>query len=95
MSEKIETLIPIFCEFIPVDLKPGVIYISREYRTAIHLCCCGCGEKSVTPWNPETETNPHEWKLTENRDLVTLVPSILNQGCQAHYFIRENKVIWT
>ena len=38
-----------FVEFIPGDLKEGTIYVSMRVWTASHLCCCGCGNKVVTP----------------------------------------------
>ena len=40
---------PEFVEFIPENLKPGVLYISIEYSTSSHLCPCGCGQKVITP----------------------------------------------
>src|SRR6266481_1867998 len=41
-----------FVEFIPDDLRQGTIYVSIRFATATHLCCCGCGEKVVTPLRP-------------------------------------------
>ena len=38
-----------FVEFIPDELEQGTIYISIRFATASHLCCCGCGNKVVTP----------------------------------------------
>jgi hypothetical protein len=34
-----------YVEYIPEKLEHGVLYISKKYRTASHLCCCGCGLK--------------------------------------------------
>jgi len=43
--KKMVELIPEFVESVPPELEDGVIYISMIYGTAIHKCCCGCGEK--------------------------------------------------
>lgn len=81
---------PEFVEFVPTALSPGVLYISERFKTASHLCACGCGEKVVTPLSPA------KWKLYRERDGVTLDPSIGNwdYACRSHYFIRRNKVVW-
>lgn len=79
-----------FVDFIPERLEDGVLYISRQYGTAVHRCCCGCGVEVVTPLNPT------DWSLQLDNNLVTLYPSIGNWSfaCQSHYWIRRNKVIW-
>jgi hypothetical protein len=92
MIERIE---PEFVEFIPEVLEPGRLYVSIEYATASHLCCCGCGEKVVTPFTPT------DWCMTFNGETVSLSPSIGNwkQACRTHYVIDRNRVIehgpWT
>jgi Family of unknown function (DUF6527) len=77
-------------EFIPERLDEGVLYISKRFGTASHKCCCGCGEKVVTPLNPT------DWSLWFDGDAVTLYPSIGNwsYACQSHYWIQRGKVIW-
>lgn len=79
-----------FVDFIPERLENGMLYISRRYGTAVHKCCCGCGEEVVTPLNPT------DWSVQINNNLVTLYPSIGNWSfaCQSHYWIRGSKVIW-
>jgi hypothetical protein len=79
-----------FVEFIPSDLKEGTIYISMRFGTASHLCCCGCGNKVVTP------IRPTDWTLIFDGKTISLNPSIGNWGfkCQSHYWIRNNKVVW-
>lgn len=79
---------PKFREEIPDDLEPDTLYISVEHQIAIHLCCCGCNRETVTPLNPQGG-----WTMKYDGRAVTLVPSIKNP-CGAHYFIRENKVVW-
>jgi Family of unknown function (DUF6527) len=84
------SLVPQFVEFIPESLENGVLYISQRYSTASHKCCCGCGEKVVTPLRPT------DWSLTIIDGSVTLHPSIGNWSypCRSHYFIRRNRVVW-
>ena len=88
---KAHSVRPVYVEFIPKTLSSGVLYISKKFRTASHLCCCGCGTKIVTPLR-ETE-----YSLTERGQLVSLSPSIgnWNHPCQSHYWIRENNVVWS
>ena len=80
----------VYVEYIPDKLEYGVIYISKKYRTASHLCCCGCGLKVVTPLNPA------KWSLTDHGQVVSLFPSIGNWGfpCRSHYWIDHNRVRW-
>ncbi|HLM99177.1 MAG TPA: DUF6527 family protein [Bryobacteraceae bacterium] len=79
-----------FVEFIPGELKEGTIYISIRFGTASHLCCCGCGNKVVTPLRPT------DWKLIFDGKTVSLDPSIGNWSfaCRSHYWIRNNRVRW-
>ena len=80
-----------FVQFIPDRMDEGVLYISRRYRTASHLCCCGCGLEVVTPLNPA------KWALTEHPNGgVSLMPSIGNWSfpCESHYFIKNNRISW-
>jgi hypothetical protein len=77
-----------FVEFIPNELEEGVLYISIEYKTAVHKCVCGCGNKVVTPLTPT------DWEITYDGKTVSLSPSIDNWNfkCQSHYFITKNKI---
>lgn len=79
-----------FVEYVPRDLVEGVIYISMRYRTAVHRCACGCGNKVVTP------IRPSDWTLVFDGDTVSLMPSIGNWQfpCRSHYWIRKNEVLW-
>jgi hypothetical protein len=78
-----------FVKHVPDRLEPGVLYISVEYCTVSHLCCCGCGEEIVTPLSPT------DWKLTYDGESVTLFPSIGNWGlnCRSHYFIERSRIV--
>jgi len=79
-----------FVEFIPDQLDEGKLYISIEYATVAHKCCCGCGREVVTPLSPT------DWKLIFDGKSVSLDPSIGNWSfdCKSHYWIRNNRVKW-
>ncbi len=78
-----------FVTHIPRTLEPGVLFISLEYATAAHSCCCGCGEEVVTPLTPT------DWELTFNGETISLWPSVGNWSyeCKSHYVIKRNQVI--
>ena len=85
------TLRPEFARSIPERMDSGVLYISRDDRTASHLCCCGCEREVVTPLDVA------KWQLTEHGDgSVSLMPSIGNWSfpCKSHYFVLRNRVSW-
>ena len=78
-------------EFMPATLAPGLLYVSKRFKTAAHLCACGCGTKVVTP------LKPGGWTLSSARSGgVSLDPSIgnFNLPCQSHYWIRDGGVEW-
>lgn len=79
-----------FVEFIPPELKEGVLYVSIQYTTAVHKCACGCGNKVVTP------ISPVGWQILFDGKAVSLTPSIGNWQfpCRSHYWIKSNKVRW-
>ncbi len=78
-----------FVTHTPEQLDPGVHYISMEYGTATHSCCCGCGEEVVTPFTPT------DWKMTFDGETVSLWPSVgnWNQRCRSHYVIDRGRVL--
>lgn len=77
-----------FVKNIPEKIEDGTIYISIDYATAIHKCCCGCGKEVVTPLSPT------DWRLTFDGKTITLYPSIGNWSfpCESHYWITNNEV---
>jgi len=77
-----------FVENIPESLQDGILYISTRYATAIHKCCCGCGNEVVTPLSPV------QWSLVFDGDSISLEPSIgnWNFACRSHYWITRNQV---
>lgn len=77
-------------EFMPNQLEPSVLYVSQKYRTAAHLCACGCGEKV------RTQLGSLGWHFTKGSSGPTIYPSIGNwqKPCGSHYFIRNGRVLW-
>lgn len=84
-----------FVERFPDQLEPGILYISLEYGSVAHSCCCGCGEEVVTPLTPT------DWNITYDGETITLHPSVgsWTLPCRSHYVIRCGRVIeappWT
>lgn len=76
---------------MPQELQPGILYVSKEFETAAHLCPCGCKNKIVTPLGPT------EWSFKEEKGLPTLYPSIGNWQlpCQSHYWVTKGKIKWS
>lgn len=81
---------PVFVEAMPEHLDEGNFYISIRFRTAAHLCACGCGSKIVTP------IKPAKWKFTYNGESISLWPSVGNwqKPCRSHYVIENSRVRW-
>jgi hypothetical protein len=84
-----QTLEHRFVRNVPRELDPGVLYISMDYATAVHSCCCGCGDRVVTPF---TST---DWRITFDGESISLHPSVgnWNQKCRSHYVIQRNRVL--
>ena len=77
-------------ERIPHNLEEGILYVCLECNVAVHLCACGCRDRTVTP------LGYGGWALTYNENGLSLNPSIgnFNIPCKSHYFITNNKVRW-
>ena len=75
---------------IPRTVDDGVLYVSHEYATAVHKCCCGCGHEVVTPLGPT------DWKVEIDGDAVSVYPSIGNWSlaCRSHYWIERGRISW-
>jgi hypothetical protein len=78
-----------FVRHIPEALEPGVIYVSMDYATAAHSCCCGCGQEVVTPFTPT------DWRMTFDGETISLRPSIGNWNlpCRSHYLIDKSRIV--
>lgn len=79
-----------FVKIIPDELEELTLYVSMDYATAVHMCCCGCGREVVTPLSPT------DWTLIYDGVSISLSPSIGNWSfeCRSHYWIRKSKVRW-
>ncbi len=92
---KHKTLKHQFVRSVPEKLEPGVLYVSMEFGSIVHSCCCGCGEEVVTPLTPT------DWKMMYDGETVSLWPSVGNWtlNCRSHYIIERGRVIgsraWT
>lgn len=80
----------VFVESAPDELEEGTLYVSLEYASVIHQCCCGCGREVVTPLSPT------DWCLEFDGVSVSLWPSIGNWTfpCRSHYWIEKSRVYW-
>ncbi|GMU06123.1 hypothetical protein ASNO1_23760 [Corallococcus caeni] len=78
-----------FVQYLPERMEPGILYVSMEYGTVAHRCCCGCGEEVVTPLTPT------DWKLIYDGETISLKPSVgnWNLACRSHYVIDHGRVI--
>ena len=78
-------------EYIPlaIDMKQGVLYYSEKFKTAGHLCLCGCNMPVFTPVNKNPNTYKSDfWNLSVNNKGVTMTPSLFHRiGCKSHYII--------
>jgi len=79
-----------FVEAIPNEPAEGIVYVATDAASALHRCCCGCGNKVTTPLSPA------DWKLVFDGRTISLNPSIDNWtlDCRSHYRIKRNKVRW-
>jgi hypothetical protein len=79
-----------FIDQLPDELSEGVLYVSMEFGTAVHLCCCGCRNPVLTP------LRPNRWRMTFDGERIWLCPSIGNWNfdCESHYWIEGSKIEW-
>ena len=81
---------PEFVRAIPEKLNAGTLYVSIDFATAAHCCCCGCGREVVTPLTPT------DWRITYDGVSISLFPSVGNWNfpCRSHYWIDGGRVVW-
>jgi hypothetical protein len=79
-----------YVHFMPSAFKLGVLYVSKEFEIAVHLCACGCGSKVRTPLGPT------EWTFQKTEEGPSLEPSIGNWQlpCRSHYVIKRGEILW-
>lgn len=90
-------LTPEFVGTMPKEKKQGILYISYKFQTAIHLCACGCGEQTITPFSQGwVLTNNPIWVDGQDQNVIIVRPSIGNQKlpCKSHYLITNNQIEW-
>ena len=80
-----------FVDEIPRDVGSEDLYICEQYGCSVHICPCGCKMKVAISLLPFWKEG---WTVERNGDFVTFAPSLLNRGCNAHYFIRNSEVAW-
>lgn len=75
---------------MPAEFEAGILYVSKEFGIAGHLCACGCGNRIMTPLGAA------EWAIKTKNDRISMWPSIGNGQlqCKSHYIIRNSKIIW-
>jgi hypothetical protein len=75
---------------MPDKFDEGVLYVSKEFGIAGHLCACGCENKVFTP------IDVTEWDIKINNGKVSMWPSIGNGQlpCKSHYLILNDNIIW-
>ena len=78
-------------KFLPKELDEGILYVSKKFGVAGHLCPCGCGNKVITP------LDSFEWKLKVKKGKPSLFPSIGNWqlDCKSHYWIINGQIEWS
>ena len=79
---------PELCARIPEKLNAETLYVSIDFATAAHSCCCGCGREVVTPLTPT------DWRITYDGVSISLFPSVGNWNfpCRSHYWIDGGRV---
>jgi hypothetical protein len=87
---RIAVVRPQFVELLPPVVESGLLYVSPTFASVIHLCCCGCGLRVVTPLSPA------DWQITYDGRDISLYPSIGNWSfpCRSHYWIHAGNVVW-
>lgn len=95
---RVET-VPFGC--VPKDLEASVIYIAIENYveySASFLCPCGCGLNTYLPFEKNNNEGGSEARLLfwdQPFSVLSITPSIqVRGGCNSHYHITKNKVIY-
>ena len=78
---------------LPYPLEKGMLYVCWKLKYVAFQCPCGCGyDVALAYQGNEKET--YQWRFSEQDGKVTLSPSVAIDPCKAHFFIRNNKIIW-
>lgn len=84
------TITPVFVDQMPDHYEFNHVYISRQYKTAKHICLCGCETMVVMPLNRESFPNMHWGLVEEPNGTISFIGSVLQHPCEAHYIITNN-----
>lgn len=78
-------------DHLPETPEEGVLYVSIEFQTTMHRCCCGCGNEVVLPLRPAA------WRVTYDGETISMWPSVGNWSfpCRSHYVISRSQVLWS
>ena len=83
-------------EQMPEILEQDVLYVSQKFELSMHLCLCGCGQKTVLPFRKTIEDKEMGWNhFKDQKGRYTISPSVGNFSGEnpyhAHYIITKNK----
>lgn len=86
----IVTLAPRFVEDVPELLEPGILYVSLDHGSMMHLCACGCGSEVALP------LSPLDWRFTFDGETISLWPSVGSWSlpCRSHYVVDHGHIRW-
>lgn len=82
---------------LPYDTNNDTLYYSPRYSLVKFLCPCGCKHEIVLRTAEEVDVPGRKWKVQVVDNKMSLWNSIWvnwEGGCQSHFFIKDNKVIW-
>lgn len=86
----VERVAPRFVDEMPEPLEPGLLYVSLEHGSMMHLCACGCGHEVALP------LTPLDWRFTYDGEAISVSPSVGSWSlpCRSHYVIDRGDVRW-
>jgi hypothetical protein len=88
---RVVEIITVFCEEdLPLwtTYEEGNVYYSEKHSRIGFKCLCGCGALTIIPVNQ----SPQGWQLEiDEQKRLTLIGSVLQSCCKAHYIITKNK----
>lgn len=87
---RVKRLDPRFVETMPDRIESGILYVSLEYGSMIHVCACGCGDEVVLP------LTPLDWSFRYDGETISVWPSVGNWSlpCRSHYIIEKGGIRW-
>lgn len=80
---------------IPESVSDQTLYLIGEqgnYWLAVMKCPCGCGDSIQLPM---TETARPCWRVTIQKGIPTLAPSVNRTAkCKSHFILKAGQVVW-